>query len=482
MAVDFAIKLGIEGLPVFSSDMICGGLYALKVRTPSARFPLFSSSLKSAIESGLQCTIITASSPEEFLQRLEIPGGFSCAEPLADGRLSVFSMQDEFGKKIFRYGADRLVQELEDFEVPEGSFLLFEQADDVLSLHDVGLASQQIKILAKWFKRRRITGLMAFARSNGQKIETLNTLMDHLTGIAKLGGDRDGLEITFLYWRSTPGVIAARNFRLYTAENGLYAVSRREVERQAQTDGSDDAGPQSVEPSTSNVRMPAVLSPTRMHAEAMPQSVSQAAPHLPHFAGAVPVEMLFDAQSSDTPHYYFYVEPEMDVLKDSIPGEWRLVNGMQNMLYAAHDKPRAMIFLSLDGGHDVLDLARTVHSLRKSLGLQVQILVRERTRSVDENHKQLLLHSGANVVVAKDIALAHFPKFLNSLRNQRFSRSFEPDFDTILGVLPVDEEFRAENLDSTRAPSYSYRDGSGSKSEPIAHRAIAKAKRSSLVS
>ncbi len=482
MAGDFAIKLGISGLPELSSDMICGGLYAIKVRTPSARFPLLSSSLQGAIESGIRCTVITGSTPEDLLHRLEVPGGFSCTEPLADGRLSVFSMQDEFGKKIFRYGADRLVQELEDFEVPEGSYLLFEQADDLLSLHDVGLAAQQIKILAKWFKRRRITGLMAFSRSNEQKLQTLNTLMDHLTGIAKLGGDRDGLEITFLYWRSTPGVIAARNFRLYTAESGLYAVSRREVERQVKSDMSDEADQPSLEPSLSPVRTPAVQPPFSMPTEAAPHSGSQAAPPSQHYAGAVPVEMLMEPQSTGTAHYYFYVDPDMDALKDSIPGDWRLVNGMQNILYAAHDKPRAMIFLSSDGGHDVVDLARTVHGLRKSLGLQVQILVREGTRSVDENHKQLLLHCGANVVVSKDIALEHFPKFLNSLRNQRFSRGFEPDFDAILGALPGDDEIPSERPDPMRSSSYSYRDGSGSKSEPIAHRAIAKAKRSSLVS
>jgi Cellulose biosynthesis GIL len=484
MAADFAIELGISGLPEFSSDMICGGLYALNVRTSSARFPLLSSSLQSALESDLRCTIVTASAPEELLQRLEVPDGFSCAELLADERLAVFSMQDEFGKKMFRYGADRLVQELEDFGVPEGSYLLFEQADDLLSLHDVGLASQQIKILAKWFKRRRITGLMAFSRSNEQKLETLNTLLDHLTGIARLGGDRDGLEITFLYWRSTPGVIAARNYRLYTAETGLYAVSRREVERRVHPEESDDRISQNIEPLPPLARVESAAQVSaRAQSEAMPTPLPQVtAPQARHFAGAAPVEMLLEAQSPDTPHYYFYVDPEMDALKDSIPGVWRLVKGMENILYAAHDKPRAMIFLSSDSGNDFIELARTVHSLRKTLGLRSQILVREKIRLIDADHKQLLLHCGANVVVAKDIALEHFPKFLNSLRNQRFSRGFEPDFDAILAALPIDQEFSSPSIDSTQTGSYSYRDGNSSKSEPIAHRAIAKAKRSSLVS
>lgn len=230
-AIIFAIELGIFGMPEFSSNMISGGLYALKVSTSSARFPLLSSSLQSAIRAGLPCTIVTASAPDELLQRLELYGDFSASEVLADGRLVVYSMQEEFSKKMFRYGADRLTQELIDFKVPERSFLLFDQADDLLSLHDFNLASQQIKIIAKWFKQRQITGLLSFSRSSDLKLDTLNTLMDYLTGIARLGGDRDGLELTFQYWRASPGVIAARNFNLYQKDTGIYAVSRREVER-----------------------------------------------------------------------------------------------------------------------------------------------------------------------------------------------------------------------------------------------------------
>jgi hypothetical protein len=230
-AVIFSIELGIFGMPEFSANMISGGLYALKVGTSSARFPLLSSSLQSAIRAGLPCTIVTASAPDELLQRLELYGDFSAKQVLADGRLAVYSMQEEFSKKMFRFGADRLTQELIDFKVPERSFLLFDQADDLLSLHDFNLASQQIKIIAKWFKQRQITGLLSFSRSSDQKLDTLNTLMDYLTGIARLGGDRDGLELTFQYWRASPGVIAARNFNLYQKDTGIYAVSRREVER-----------------------------------------------------------------------------------------------------------------------------------------------------------------------------------------------------------------------------------------------------------
>jgi hypothetical protein len=471
MAPSFAIELGIAGLPEFSSDMVSGGLYALNVRTSSARFPLLSSSLQSAIQSGLRCTIVTASAPEDLLQRLDTPGGFASAELLADGRLSVFGMQDEFGKKIFRYGADRLTQELEDFEVPEGSFVVFEQADDVLSLHDVGLASQQIKILAKWFKSRRMTGLLAFSRSNEQKLETLNTLLDHLTGIARLGGDRDGLEITFLYWRSMPGVIAARNFKLYTTETGLYAVSRRSVERVVEDEASSAAGDLHVQAiALSGERsIGSMPVPNRIATKPEPPMASEDAP-------------------TESAHVYLYVDRDLDLLRESVPGDWRPLRGVDEIFRLTLDIHRAMILLSTEAQTSIVELAKSVHALRKSFGLGTQILVREKNYAVTDREKQFLLNAGANVVVARDIAMGHYPKFLNSLRLQRFSRPFDPDFHSVLASLPGQGGGAQKPLEpkadatSIATPSYSYRDAGGAKSEPIAHRAIAKAKRSSLVS
>ena len=45
-------------------------------------------------------------------------------------RLQLFVMQDEFSKKMFRVGAEGFVEELEHFEIPENSYVLFTQADD----------------------------------------------------------------------------------------------------------------------------------------------------------------------------------------------------------------------------------------------------------------------------------------------------------------------------------------------------------------
>lgn len=501
----FGIGLGISGLPELNSDMLGGGLYAMSVRTSSARFPLLSGCLQNALNAGLSCMIVTASEPADLLARLDMPNGFSSAGYLADGQLSVFSMQEEFSKKMFLFGADRLVQELESFEAPVGGFLLFEQADELLSLHDVGLALQQVKILAKWCKQRQLTGLLAFSQSNDQKLETLNNLLDHLTGIVRLGGDRDGLELTFLYWRSSQGVVAAQNFPLYTNASGLYSVSRRRIERgesfgvaHFKGEEDEDWSEQLLAPTTNahvvaNVRAP-MHAPHEQtpHAHA-PQAQRPSRDPASSEDGRAPAFLRTSvsasvpqaAPDSNSSHVFLYSDPELEVLQNLVPGDWQFVARMEHILHAALHKPRAMILISTDQSVAEIELARTVHVMRKTLGLGVQILVRETEREVDENYKQLLLHSGANVVVSKDVALGYYPKFLGSLRNQTYSRSFEPDFDSIsIGHSEVNSlslEQLGSNLGPSPSKSFSFPGNSAMNSEPMAQRAIAKAKRSSLV-
>jgi Cellulose biosynthesis GIL len=224
---DLVIEIGIQGLPELSANMIAGGLYALKAETPSARYPLLAGSLNSALRSGLTCTVIVPSKPESFLQRIESFGGFDAQELMNANRLHVFVTQAEFSKKMFRFGADRFAQELAQFEIPENSFLIFDQADELLSLHDITLALDQVEALRKWFSQWKLTGLLVFSRTTEEHSETINALMDSLTGIARIGGGKEGLEITFEYWQSPDGTLAAQNYHLRTLDSGLYEAFTR---------------------------------------------------------------------------------------------------------------------------------------------------------------------------------------------------------------------------------------------------------------
>ncbi len=159
------IRIGISGLPSLANCMVVGGLYILIAELPSARFPMLSGSLAGAINNGVPCTLIVPADPSSFLHRIESFGGIDAAELINADRLQVLVMQDEFRKKMFRFGADSFVEELEQFEIPDNSYLIFDQADELLSLQDISLAMEQVDVLKKWFAAKGITALLVFSRT-----------------------------------------------------------------------------------------------------------------------------------------------------------------------------------------------------------------------------------------------------------------------------------------------------------------------------
>lgn len=221
------VRIGIRGLPDQINSMMGGGLYVLIAKTTSARFPMLACSIANALEEGLVCTLIAPANPLPFLQRIENLAQIDTADLVAANLLQIFVAQDNFLKKIFQFGAERFVSELEDFQIPENSYLVFDQADELLSLHDVSLALEQVNILKNWFFRKKITALLVFSRLSEAHNNTVNAIMDHLNGIVRLGGERDGLELTFDYWQSNQGVVVAKNYQLLTLDTGLYEASSR---------------------------------------------------------------------------------------------------------------------------------------------------------------------------------------------------------------------------------------------------------------
>ena len=328
-----SLELGISGIPAKTCDLILGSLYALKASTSSARFPLFASLVLNAIRTGRRCVVITASKPDEFLSRLESHWSIRANDLIADGQLCVFSTQAEISKKIFRYGADRFVQELGSFNVKANTFLLYDQADDLLSLHDPFLAKQQVEVLAKWFQTNQVTALFSFSRPSERQSDTFNTLMDYFTGIARLGGEKNGLELTFLYWQATLGAAVASNFRLHTDEQGMY------------------------------VAVEAAHSPSAMPASDRRGSGTDAERHLiePATSGAG-LCVIYNDAALDTA----LMSTEVSPLRAS---------SVQEILSNACQQQNAMVLLNVAAITDFRKVAQVTHHIRLSLTSTMQLVV-----------------------------------------------------------------------------------------------------------
>ena len=376
-----AVQLAIRGLDNLTNNMVGGGLYVLIAETPSARFPILAGSLGKAFKDGLSCTVIVPSNPESFIQRIESFDKSITPDLITNKRLQMFVMQDDFSKTVFRYGAEGFVKELDHFEIPESSYLIFDQADELLSLHDVSLSLDQVDVIGKWLTERQITALLVFSRVTEAHSSTLNALMDNLTGIARLGGNRDGLELTFDYWQSPDGTVAAKNYRLITLESGLYEASTKIASQE-------------------------------------------------QLAGNTSGELVLEPEDAE-PHF-FYMDPDLNSVAKQMPGVWERVDTLVGMMHATRATRSGTAILRFQPDTSVRQLSETVHTLRLTLGHRAHIVVQEKGASLRYQNEALLLRLGANLVVHKDVPTSRLPLLLESLRGQIFSRDVNINFEAAL--------------------------------------------------
>lgn len=381
------IRTGISGLPNLASTLLTGGMYVLVAEIPSARFPMLSAGLAGALNDDVPCTIVLPANPQSFIQRIESFCDINTTELINNDRLQMFVMQDEFTKNMFRLSAEGFVQELDQFEIPDNSYLIFEQADDLLSLHDISLALEQVDILKKWFAQKGVTALLVFSRTTEAHADTINALMDNLSGIVRLGGDGDGLELTFDYWQSPEGSIAARRYRLLTLDSGLYEVSTKFS-----------------------------ASPSSLTGERY--------------------ERAGDVENS-VPHF-FYMDPDLGGLAHEIPGVWKQVNNLEEMVHATQNSRSVTSILSFQHNTNLRQLAETVHTLRSSLARHAQIVIQEKGASLRYQNEALLVKLGINLVIHRDVPTSRLPLLLESLSGQTFNRDVEINFEAALAsVMPT---------------------------------------------
>lgn len=375
------VRLGIRGLPNLTGNLVPGGLYVLVAENASARFPLIASCLDATLKDGRQCHVVVPGNPELYLQRLDSFAGVDVMHPLQREQLRIFTMQEEFSKKMFRFGAERFVEELEHFEVRENGFVLLDQADDAVGLHDVSLALEQVRVLSDWLARKGATALLVFLRLTEAHTGTLNALMDQLHGIARLGGDEDGLRLTFDYWQSSEGSVAARYFHLLTLESNLYEATVKvpASEASAETTSGNPAPP------------PETPTPT-----------------------------------------YFYMDPDLRSLAGQSAGEWQFVDTLVGMMHATRNHRRAVVIFCYQHDTNLRQLAEAIHTLRINLGKYAQIIVQEKGASLRYQNEALMLRLGTNLVIHRDVSAARIPLMIDSVAGQVFSRDVDINFEAAL--------------------------------------------------
>jgi cellulose biosynthesis protein BcsE len=384
------IRLFVPELPDTTDAMVSGGVYAMVADTPPARFPLLAATLEGNRLQRRPVTLLVATDPKTFLDRLSSVGFGGGSAALETGQLGVFQFQEDLNKNLFRFGMDAFTKELDFFGLPKNSLLVIDQADDLFSLHDLPQALNQADGLSQWARQSNTSVLLVFTRAAvvPSALAVLNGLMDYLSGIVRLGGHQAGLELTFEYWQSPEGTVAARVYHLNMLENGQYQIRQPDVIAGLALDGPD------------RVTEPA----------------------------------------SPADQNYLYLDPAVGQIGKQMSGRWQQCESVMGILRQAHGLGDISVLLTFERQTTLRELAESVHSLRLTLGKTAQIVVFERDASLRYQNEILLLRLGANLIVHRDVPSIRIPLMLESLAGQMFTREIEMQFDEALASVSASSQ------------------------------------------
>lgn len=353
--------------------MTAGGLYSLQVSSPLARPAIILTALATALRNDMPAVLVTTGNPARLLERGRELGFTGLEQAARDDKLYLFSLKEAFARNLFRYGPQRFLQEFEHFGIPKGALIVFDGADELLTLQDPFVAAEQMRGYREWFQQDGDCGLMLFSllSANSQLQATHQSLLEHLNGAARLESRHEQLEWLVEFWMSPSGVVASRTLAAHIEADGALSLL--------------DA----------------------------PASTSALPP----------------ATDEDD---VFLLDSTLVGMARQARGKWVSADNLVGLLHASRNAVAATIVLSYNRTADLRQLAQAVHTLRITLGKRIRIIVRELDASLRYQNELLLLNLGVNMVVHRDVPASRFALTLESLKGQIFSRDIEVDFEAAL--------------------------------------------------
>lgn len=130
-----------------------------------------------------------------------------------------------------------------------------------------------------------------------------------------------------------------------------------------------------------------------------------------------------------------------------LSAQWQLFSDNESVFSRAQQANAATVIFSLVHNQDINSLATMVHSLRRSRGSALKIVVREISTTLRYSDERLLLACGVNAIVPTAASLSRFLTTLEGIQGQQFSRHVPANLHDLMqalqplqqkGFLPLD--------------------------------------------
>ncbi|HXU92537.1 MAG TPA: cellulose biosynthesis protein BcsE [Gallionella sp.] len=302
--------------------------------------------------------------------------GREVAECLRRGDLRIFRMKAG-GHRGMRL---RLLNELDFIRVEPGSLIVVEGVDRFVEGDAAETWEEDVAAWQRWAERTRCAVLWMSPRRAGQSGHEADFLrMAHrFSGIARLRKSGGEVRWDIYYWFASEGLMADKSFRLGHDGCGNWRVDEREALRAEATEPAVD-------------------------------------------------------------------EDDVFILRAALPGGrsapgWRVFDTDEQMKAALSSARAPTVILNYGAGSPMEALARFIFELRRSIGPQVKIAVKEEGGRLRHSHEQLLLSVGANLVIPSETGFSRMQSLVKSIQGQVFARALPSDFDAALsGVVAVEQ-------------------------------------------
>lgn len=128
---------------------------------------------------------------------------------------------------------------------------------------------------------------------------------------------------------------------------------------------------------------------------------------------------------------------QQGVLEGAPPlsAQWQLFSDNESVFARAQQANAATVIFSLAHNQDIHSLATLVHSLRRSRGNALKIVVRELGTSLRYNDERLLLACGVNAIVPGAATLSRFLTTLEGIQGQQFTRHVPANLPALVQAL-----------------------------------------------
>lgn len=225
---ELPVYVGATELPPNLDDGLTkGGIYSIRIESAPTRMSLISHALLINLGRGVHCTLATRLTLEEFLSHLDRKRAEILLNAIEKRKLFVFSMVGDYSKNLFRFGPERFLYELEQFKVPDDSFIVIDHADALFTFEDRAIAATQARTYRQWMQKTGNISLFLFLHSDGKQSHHayFQNLSDYFSGLAGLYISREGLELGVDFWSLQRGTIMAKHLAVTTGDDGQLNVA-----------------------------------------------------------------------------------------------------------------------------------------------------------------------------------------------------------------------------------------------------------------